>query len=178
MELSRKKVAMTYSPTRLLTEQARQFLQRKVTRSVAQSHRVGRDKQGLSNVCSTIGPLSRRWINGMEDTNHMQKRESQFLGTLSKKKWRWPTLPQMFAVPSALSGLTSLFGMGRGGSPTLSIALISVYVSDCTEKSESVRRWGKTTYRVRKRTAGTEGMYQSSWRNALSGARRQKLSGN
>ena len=50
------KVAMTYSPTRLLTEQARQFLQRKVTRSVAQSHRVGRDKQGLSNLCSTIGP--------------------------------------------------------------------------------------------------------------------------
>ena len=30
----------------------------------------------------------------------------------------------MFAVPSALLGLTSLFGMGRGGSPTLSIALI------------------------------------------------------
>ena len=32
----------------------------------------------------------------------------------------------MFAVPSALLGLTSLFGMGRGGSPTLSIALICV----------------------------------------------------
>ena len=32
----------------------------------------------------------------------------------------------VFAVPSALSGLTSLFGMGRGGSPTLSIALIRV----------------------------------------------------
>ena len=31
----------------------------------------------------------------------------------------------MFAVPSALTGLTSLFGMGRGGSPTLSIALMS-----------------------------------------------------
>ena len=30
----------------------------------------------------------------------------------------------MFAVPSALLGLTSLFGMGRGGTPTLSIALI------------------------------------------------------
>ncbi len=41
------------------------------------------------------------------------------------KKWRWPTLPRMFAVPSALTGLTSLFGMGRGGSPTLSIALMS-----------------------------------------------------
>ena len=32
--------------------------------------------------------------------------------------WRRPTLP-LYAVPSALSGLTSLFGMGRGGTPTL-----------------------------------------------------------
>ena len=29
---------------------------------------------------------------------------------------RRPTLPQI-AVPSALTGLTSLFGMGRGGTP-------------------------------------------------------------
>ena len=32
--------------------------------------------------------------------------------------WRRPTLP-LYAVPSALSGITSLFGMGRGGTPTL-----------------------------------------------------------
>lgn len=30
------------------------------------------------------------------------------------KKWRLPTLPPVKAVPSALQGLTSLFGMGRG----------------------------------------------------------------
>ena len=35
------------------------------------------------------------------------------------KKRRWPTLPQLNAVPSARVGLTSLFGMGRGGTPTL-----------------------------------------------------------
>ena len=33
-------------------------------------------------------------------------------------KWRRPTLP-LCAVPSARSGLTSLFGMGRGGTLTL-----------------------------------------------------------
>ncbi len=34
-------------------------------------------------------------------------------------KRRLPTLPQLNAVPSALMGLTSLFGMGRGGTPLL-----------------------------------------------------------
>ena len=33
-------------------------------------------------------------------------------------KRRLPTLP-LYAVPSAWVGLTSLFGMGRGGTPTL-----------------------------------------------------------
>ena len=31
------------------------------------------------------------------------------------KSWHRPTLPRFTAVPSALAGLTSLFGMGRGG---------------------------------------------------------------
>ena len=30
---------------------------------------------------------------------------------------RSPTLPHCIAVPSAQAGLTSLFGMGRGGTP-------------------------------------------------------------
>ena len=34
---------------------------------------------------------------------------------LSIKIWHRPTLPHFTAVPSALAGLTSLFGMGRGG---------------------------------------------------------------
>ena len=33
--------------------------------------------------------------------------------------WRLPTLPLGIAVPSAQMGLTSLFGMDRGGSPSL-----------------------------------------------------------
>ena len=42
--------------------------------------------------------------------------------------------PTIIAVPSALTGLTSLFGMGRGGTPSLkppksslNMALISVF---------------------------------------------------
>ena len=37
--------------------------------------------------------------------------------SLSKRR-RPPTLPHCIAVPSAQTGLTSLFGMGRGGTPT------------------------------------------------------------
>ena len=43
-----------------------------------------------------------------------QKKSPQFLEGLNKG-WRRPTLPQFLAVPSAQVGLTSLFGMGRGG---------------------------------------------------------------
>ena len=39
--------------------------------------------------------------------------------SLSCLRWRRPTLPHVTAVPSALKGLTSLFGMGRGGTPSL-----------------------------------------------------------
>ena len=34
-----------------------------------------------------------------------------------REKGRLPTLPHCIAVPSAQVGLTSLFGMGRGGTP-------------------------------------------------------------
>ena len=43
-----------------------------------------------------------------------QKSASGFPETLYKIRHR-PTLPHVTAVPSALTGLTSLFGMGRGG---------------------------------------------------------------
>ena len=41
-----------------------------------------------------------------------QKREPSL--TPSVKDWRRPTFPQTSAVSSAMRGLTSLFGMGRG----------------------------------------------------------------
>ncbi len=42
-----------------------------------------------------------------------------FLQKAFFKKRRLPTLPHFIAVPSAQAGLTSLFGMGRGGTPPL-----------------------------------------------------------
>ena len=49
------------------------------------------------------------------------RRNTKKGATLSNRslKWRLPTLPHFTAVPSALMGLTSLFGMGRGGTPLL-----------------------------------------------------------
>ncbi|GEM_PF-6024068 len=42
-----------------------------------------------------------------------KKSSSKKIDELLKKNWRRPTLP-LFAVPSALEGLTSVFGMGTG----------------------------------------------------------------
>ena len=46
------------------------------------------------------------------------KKETTF-HVVSFKNWRLPTLPHGSAVPSAQVSLTSLFGMGRGGSSPL-----------------------------------------------------------
>ena len=37
-------------------------------------------------------------------------------GDMTQRR-RLPTLPHCIAVPSAMAGLTALFGMGRGGTP-------------------------------------------------------------
>ena len=50
---------------------------------------------------------------------HAQKKSPAGISscrTLNQKR-RPPTLPHRIAVPSAQAGLTSLFGMGRGGTP-------------------------------------------------------------
>ena len=44
----------------------------------------------------------------------------QRIAEASVMGWRRPTFPQVDAVSSALRGLTSLFGMGRGGPPRYS----------------------------------------------------------
>ena len=47
-----------------------------------------------------------------------KKRSSKSLDLEDPSKRRQPpTLPHCIAVPSAQAGLTSLFGMGRGGTP-------------------------------------------------------------
>ena len=50
--------------------------------------------------------------------NCITKKETTFR-VVSFKNWRLPTLPHGSAVPSAQVSLTSLFGMGRGGSSPL-----------------------------------------------------------
>ena len=71
-------------------------------------------------------------VEQSEPPTDIQKRESILSNKLSKnketpknlifevsEKRRRPTLPRCNAVPSARVGLTSLFGMGRGGTPLL-----------------------------------------------------------
>ena len=48
--------------------------------------------------------------------------------------WRRPTFPQLNAVSSALRGLTSLFGMGRGGPPRYSHHVYLQNFSDMVQK--------------------------------------------
>ena len=48
-----------------------------------------------------------------------KKRSRSVLSDRLLEERQLPTLPPGGAVPSALAGLTSLFGMGRGGSPPL-----------------------------------------------------------
>ena len=60
-----------------------------------------------------------------------QKKDLQSFLIEGPQGWRLPTLPLGIAVPSALTGLTSLFGMGRGGSPSLLPPFIFL-VCDCS----------------------------------------------
>ena len=46
-----------------------------------------------------------------------KKAPTTFVIEALDKRRRLPTLPHCIAVPSAQVGLTSLFGMGRGGTP-------------------------------------------------------------
>src|SRR5574344_1993185 len=50
-------------------------------------------------------------------TNTKKPRKILLSSRLLFKRRRLPTLPHCIAVPSAQVGLTSLFGMGRGGTP-------------------------------------------------------------
>ena len=56
--------------------------------------------------------------DGIHPKIKQKKRASKIsLQSSLYKRRRLPTLPHCIAVPSAQTGLTSLFGMGRGGPP-------------------------------------------------------------
>ena len=69
----------------------------------------------------TLSPENRNVPDGI--SSHTCKHEKESPDDLSSedsfKARRLPTLPPGLAVPSAMTGLASLFGMGRGGSPSL-----------------------------------------------------------
>ena len=48
---------------------------------------------------------------------HKKRSPKSFDSEDPDKRRQLPTLPHCIAVPSAQAGLTSLFGMGRGGTP-------------------------------------------------------------
>ena len=57
---------------------------------------------------------------GPSELSHAIKKPHAINMRLCNKNWQRLTLPRFTAVPSALRGLTSLFGMGRGGHPRYS----------------------------------------------------------
>ena len=69
--------------------------------------------QSKNDVACLSGPLIQAYQTYKTKSPHPVSRT----GTLSQKRRRPPTLPHCIAVPSAQAGLTSLFGMGRGGTP-------------------------------------------------------------
>ena len=59
-------------------------------------------------------------VLGSEFLVHIKQKTPSEIAEGSVMGWRRPTFPQIDAVSSALRGLTSLFGMGRGGPPRYS----------------------------------------------------------
>jgi hypothetical protein len=60
--------------------------------------------------------VQKNQFNTGESGKEGQKKASS-KKTRLQKIWQLPTLPHDSAVPSAIRGLTSLFGMGRGEHP-------------------------------------------------------------
>ena len=61
----------------------------------------------------------RTGLSPVKRTGIYAKESGQFSLVGLFEERRLPTLPPGGAVPSAMTGLASLFGMGRGGSPSL-----------------------------------------------------------
>ena len=69
------------------------------------------------NATATQPP--RNLTHGTQPPRHCITKKETTFWVVSFKNWRLPTLPHGSAVPSAQVSLTSLFGMGRGGSSPL-----------------------------------------------------------
>ena len=68
------------------------------------------------NIAASVLPTLHQHLTS--NTHHPTKKRALKISLQgSRKRRRPPTLPHCIAVPSAQTGLTSLFGMGRGGTP-------------------------------------------------------------
>ena len=66
-----------------------------------------------------LGAPLRRYCHGSTSQRHINKDTPDDFSSGVSEERQLPTLPPGLAVPSAMTGLASLFGMGRGGSPSL-----------------------------------------------------------
>jgi hypothetical protein len=66
------------------------------------------------------------------------------------KKWQRHTLPHVSVVPSALVGLTSLFGMGRGGPHRYSHLKLCSVVLVCCFSIEYLNQGGQIKFDKKK----------------------------
>ena len=74
-----------------------------------------------ATLATSSNRRNRNVLDGISSHTCRHEKESpdDFSSEDSFKARRLPTLPPGLAVPSAMTGLASLFGMGRGGSPSL-----------------------------------------------------------
>ena len=77
-------------------------------------------KEGTSSLLEGAPFLYLHKVFSLYSYIQTQKKLISFtLMSFSLLSWRLPTLTPLLAIPSAQPGLTSLFGMGRGGTPAL-----------------------------------------------------------
>ena len=81
-------------------------------RAANRSWALKRQNAGLKDGAADF-PTSKK---GLKSADRQKKKGGDFRSEIPSSRRRLPTLPQC-AVPSAMPGLTSLFGMGRGGAP-------------------------------------------------------------
>ena len=86
----------------------------------ASGTRNGLFEANIDTACLTLSdlpaylPYRKKLSAGIK-----QKTPTSLMSGSRIRKWQLPTLPPGGAVPSAMVSLTSLFGMGRGGSSPL-----------------------------------------------------------
>ena len=81
-----------------------------------QTHTTNRMRLQRYNLAQAMPSVFHRFFA----YGHKKRSPKSFDSEDPDKRRQLPTLPHCIAVPSAQAGLTSLFGMGRGGTPPLS----------------------------------------------------------